>query len=132
MKLVVGLGNPTSEYNNTRHNTGFIFLDAYLKQKGLELNKKKFNSLYIETTNKYGEKVIFVEPQTYMNLSGEAVGSFSNYYKIEVEDILVIHDDLDLELGKIRIRSKGSSGGHNGIKNIMFNEINILEYKSIV
>ena len=119
MKLVVGLGNPTGEYKNTRHNIGFIFLDAYLKNKGLELSKKKFNALYIDTTFDSGEKVIFVEPQTYMNLSGEAVRDFAGYYKVEPEDVLIIHDDLDLEFGKIRIRSKGASGGHNGIKNII-------------
>ena len=119
MKLIVGLGNPGREYKNTRHNIGFIFLDAFLEREHLSLEKKKFNGLYTEYTSKKGNKALFLEPQTYMNLSGDSLIEFANYYKINVEDILVIHDDLDLEPAKIRIRSKGSSGGHNGIKSII-------------
>ena len=121
MKLVVGLGNPGGEYRNTRHNVGFIFLDSYLEKKHLELSKKKFNGLYIDYTSDKGEKVIFLEPQTYMNLSGDSVIDFMRYFKISGEDVLVIHDDLDLEVSKIKIRSKGGSAGHNGIKSIIAN-----------
>ena len=119
MKLVVGLGNPGREYRNTRHNVGFIFLDSYLEKNKLELNKKKFNGMYAEATSKSGEKVIFLEPQTYMNLSGDCIIDFMRYFKIDQKDILVIHDDLDLDVAKIKIRSKGGSGGHNGIKSII-------------
>ena len=119
MKLVVGLGNPGREYKSTRHNVGFIFLDSYLDSKRLELSKKKFNGLYIDYTTSSGEKVIFLEPQTYMNLSGDCVIDFMRYFKIDKQDILVIHDDLDLDVAKIKIRSKGGSAGHNGIKSII-------------
>ena len=119
MKLVVGLGNPGREYKNTRHNVGFIFLDSYLDSKRIELNKKKFNGLYTDYVGEKGDKVIFLEPQTYMNLSGDCVIDFMRYFKIEKEDILIIHDDLDLDVAKIKIRSKGGSAGHNGIKSII-------------
>ena len=119
MKLVVGLGNPGREYKNTRHNVGFIFLDSYLEKNNLELSKKKFNGVYIDYINEKGNKVIFLEPHTYMNLSGDCIIDFMRYFKIEREDVLIIHDDLDLDVAKIKIRSKGSSGGHNGIKSII-------------
>ena len=119
MKLIVGLGNPGREYKNTRHNVGFIFLDSYLEKKGLELNKKKFNGFYSDYVDNKGNKAIFLEPQTYMNLSGDCVIDFCRYFKIDAEDVLIIHDDLDLELAKIKIRSKGSSAGHNGIKSLI-------------
>jgi PTH1 family peptidyl-tRNA hydrolase len=119
MKLIVGLGNPGNEYKNTRHNVGFIFLNFFLSKENLSLDKKKFKGLYSEYVSLKGNKAIFLEPQTYMNLSGDSIIEFANYYKIKSEDILVIHDDLDLDLAKLRIRSKGSSGGHNGIKSII-------------
>lgn len=115
MKLIVGLGNPGKEYTNTRHNVGFMVLDSYL---GNVKWSNKFNSLYYETSIK-GEKYIFLKPQTYMNLSGGAVASFSKFFKIDYKDILVIHDDLDLPVGKFRIKINSSSGGHNGIKDII-------------
>ena len=130
MKLVVGLGNPGREYKNTRHNVGFIFLDSYISKKGLELAKKKFNGLYIDYVNEKGNKVIFLEPQTYMNLSGDCVIDFMRYFKIEKEDVLIIHDDLDLDVAKIKIRSKGSSAGHNGIKSII-SRVGSEEFKRI-
>lgn len=130
MKLVVGLGNPGNEYVNTRHNAGFIFLNSFLSKEKLSLDKKKFNGLYTQHVNKYGEKVIFLEPQTYMNLSGDSIIEFMNYYKIDIKDILILHDDLDLEVGKIRIRGKGSSAGHNGLKSII-NRLNSTEFKRI-
>ena len=86
MKLIVGLGNPGREYENTRHNIGFMFIDEYAKQKGVEINKKKFNGLYIDFINN-GEKTILLKPQTYMNLSGESVRSFVEFFKIKIEDI---------------------------------------------
>lgn len=119
MKLVVGLGNPGGEYRKTRHNAGFIFLNSFLSKEGISLDKKKFKGEYIDYVSSKGNKVIFLEPQTYMNLSGDSIVDFVRYYKIDLKDILVIYDDLDLDVGKIRIRSKGGSGGHNGIKSII-------------
>ncbi len=120
MKLIVGLGNPGKEYENTRHNTGFLVIDSFARKNNVEITKKKFNGLYSEVTiNK--EKVILLKPQTYMNLSGESVARFVNFYKIDIKDILVINDDLDLEVGRIRLRKNGQSGGHNGLKNIALN-----------
>ena len=116
MKLIVGLGNYGKEYDNTRHNIGFRFLDAYLSVTNV-VWKNKFKGLYCEKTIN-NEKVIFLKPQTYMNLSGESVILFVNYFKIKIEDILVISDDLALPIGTYRLRSQGSAGGHNGLKNI--------------
>ena len=113
MKLVVGLGNPGKEYENTRHNVGFIILDNFVTSPWQE----KFNSFYQKQIIN-NETVIFVKPQTYMNLSGSAVASFVNYFKLNPSEVLVIHDDLDLPCGKIRIKKNSSSGGHNGIKDI--------------
>lgn len=114
MKLVVGLGNPGREYVNTRHNIGFGLLDYIVKE---EFSDEKFNALY-KIVNINDEKVILVKPLTYMNLSGESVIKFVNYYKINLNDILVIQDDLDMNLGKIKFVFNSSSGGHNGIKSI--------------
>lgn len=119
MKLIVGLGNPGGEYKKTRHNVGFIFLNSFLSKEGISLDKKKFKGLYIDYISNKGNKAIFLEPQTYMNLSGDSIIEFINYFKIDINDVLIIHDDLDLEVGKLRIRSKGSSGGHNGIKSVI-------------
>ena len=119
MKLVVGLGNKGKEYENTRHNMGFMLVDRYLQYKNItDKFKEKFNAMYIETTIN-NEKVIFIKPMTYMNNSGIAVRSFVDFYKLNSEDILVISDDLDLDLGKFRLRRNGSSGGHNGLKSII-------------
>lgn len=119
MKLIVGLGNPGHEYKNTRHNIGFIFLDQYCASKGFLIDKKKFNGLYVkQKLNK--EDVIFLKPQSFMNLSGEVVYSFVNYFKIDINDILIISDDLDLYCGNFKLKQKGSSGGHNGLKNIEY------------
>ena len=118
MKLIVGLGNPGKEYDNTRHNIGFMYVDSYIINKFSSVDwKKKFNGLYYETINN-GEKTIFVKPQSYMNLSGEVVSQFVNYYKIDVNDILVISDDMDLLTGNFKLKDKGSCGGHNGLRNI--------------
>lgn len=119
MKLVVGLGNKGKEYENTRHNMGFMLVDRYLQYKNItDKFKEKFNAIYIETTIN-NEKVIFIKPMTYMNNSGIAVRAFIDFYKLNIEDILVISDDLDLDLGKFRLRRNGSSGGHNGLKSII-------------
>ncbi len=119
MKLIVGLGNKGREYENTRHNMGFMLVDRYLEYKNISLKfKEKFNAMYVETTIN-NEKVIFIKPTTYMNNSGMAVRAFLDFYKLDVQDILVISDDLDLDLGKFRLRRNGSSGGHNGLKSII-------------
>lgn len=115
MKLVVGLGNPGKQYQNTRHNMGFMIVDKFL---GDVKWSNKFNGLYYEE-NIAGEKFVFLKPQSYMNLSGGVVAKFASYYKIDAHDILVIHDDLDLPVGKFRIKIASSSGGHNGIKDII-------------
>ena len=115
MKLVVGLCNPCIDYKNTRHNVGFIVLDNYLDTTDW---KEKFNALYCEKIID-GEKVLFVKPLTFMNLSGDAVIKFVNYYKIDINDILIIHDDLDLEFGTYKLKKNSSAGGHNGIKSII-------------
>lgn len=116
MKLIVGLGNPGKEYVNTRHNIGFMLIDKYL---GDVKFKEKFNGLYYETSSL--DKVIFLKPQTFMNNSGECVVKFANYYNIKPEDILVIQDDLDINVGRYKFKINSSSGGHNGIKSIINN-----------
>jgi len=129
MKLIVGLGNPGKEYEKTRHNIGFMLIDNFAKEKNVEFNKSKFDGLYTELVIN-NEKVILLKPQTYMNLSGESVIKFVNFYKINIEDILIINDDLDLKIGKIRLRKDGQSGGHNGLKNIALN-LNTNNYKRL-
>lgn len=115
MKYFVGLGNPGKNYEKTRHNVGFMVIDELCKRWGLSLNKEKFKGIYgMGTIN--GEKVILLKPLTYMNLSGESIRPLLDYYEIPLEDLIVIYDDLDLPTGKIRLRTKGSAGGHNGIK----------------
>lgn len=118
MKLIVGLGNPGKKYENTRHNTGFLVIDEVLKKLNISLDKNKFNADYTVYSYK-GEKIYFLKPLTFMNLSGEAVVPFMNYFGIEKEDLLVVHDDLDLPVGKIRLRESGSCGGQNGMRNII-------------
>ena len=115
MKLIVGLGNPGKDYKNTRHNVGFLVLDNYLNTSDW---KDKFNALYHEERIN-GEKVIFVKPLTFMNLSGDAVIKFVNYYDVGIDDILVIHDDLDLPFSTYKLKKNSSAGGHNGIKSII-------------
>ena len=117
MKLIVGLGNPGKEYENTRHNIGFRFLDHYADSIGVSINKNKFNGDYIKTKI-HGEDVILLKPLCYMNLSGEVVFEFVRYFKIDKSDILIISDDLDLYVGNFKLKAKGTSGGHNGLKSI--------------
>lgn len=129
MKLVVGLGNPGKEYNNTRHNIGFMCLDSFTNSRNVKFNKEKFFGLYAEELLN-GEKIIYLKPQKYMNLSGEVVNDFVKFFKIDVKDILIISDDLNLPIGKLRLRLKGSSGGHNGLKNIEYH-LHSQEYKRL-
>ena len=119
MKVVIGLGNPGKKYEKTRHNIGFIAIDTFRKKMNISDEREKFQALVCEK-NIDGEKVIFLKPQTFMNLSGNSVIEIINFYKLDPKkDIIVIYDDMDLSFGDIRIREKGSSGGHNGIKSII-------------
>lgn len=129
MKLIVGLGNPGDEYKNTRHNVGFRVLESYSIKYNLSFSKNKFSGSYCETSIN-GEKVIFLKPLKYMNLSGEVVKDYVNYFKIDIEDILIINDDLDIDIGNIKLKFQGSSGGHNGLKNIEEN-LNTQTYKRL-
>ena len=117
MKLIVGLGNPGLKYKKTRHNVGFMAIDFYALKNNLSF-KSKYKGLYAEHTIN-GEKVIILKPQTYMNLSGDCVYEFVNYYNVDLTDILIIYDDVDFEVGTFKIKKGGSSAGHNGIKNII-------------
>ena len=119
MKLVVGLGNQGNEYSNTRHNIGFQLLDFIANRNNIEFKSdKKFNA-DSATCIVNGEKVHLIKPLSYMNLSGTVVSRYANFYNIEPSDILVIQDDLDMDFGKVRILYDSTSGGHNGIKNII-------------
>ena len=118
MKLIVGLGNPGKQYEKTRHNVGFFVIDELCRKLDVELDKKKCKAIYGAFMHK-GEKIILAKPQTYMNLSGECVQSLMHYYQLSVEDLIVIHDDLDLPVGKLRLRMKGSSGGQKGMGSII-------------
>ena len=118
MYLIVGLGNPEEEYSKTRHNMGFNVINKLADEYKIEVKQKKFQALF--GSGMIGKnKVILLKPQTYMNLSGQSVREVVDFYKISIDEILVIYDDMDIEPGKIKIRKKGSSGGHNGIKNII-------------
>jgi len=118
MYLVVGLGNPGVEYENTRHNVGFKVIDKLVDMYKISMDRKKFKGICGDL--RIGsEKVILLKPQTYMNLSGESVNEVVNYFDIPNENIIVLHDDVSLDVGRLRIRKKGSSGGQNGIKNII-------------
>lgn len=118
MFLIVGLGNPGKEYEDTRHNIGFKVVDNIAKEYNIEINRQKFKGVYGEGFIN-GEKVILLKPTTYMNLSGESVREVMNFYNMENDEILIIYDDISLDVGKLRIREKGSAGGHNGIKSII-------------
>lgn len=119
MYLVAGLGNPGSQYDMTRHNIGFAAMDYIAGQYNVKIKKLKYKALYAET-NIGGEKVLLVKPQTYMNLSGESIREFCKFYKIAAENTIILCDDISLQPGKIRIRRKGSAGGHNGLKSIIY------------
>lgn len=119
VKLIVGLGNVGSKYDQTRHNVGFMAVDRLVKELDTSFTEDKTFKAYIASSFINGEKVYFVKPTTYMNNSGLAVRAILAFYNIELNDLIVIYDDLDLEVGKIRFRAKGSAGGHNGIKSII-------------
>ncbi|MCD8019429.1 MAG: aminoacyl-tRNA hydrolase [Clostridiales bacterium] len=118
MKIIAGLGNPTDQYKGTRHNVGFMALDRLSEELGISINQHKHKAMtgsgFIE-----GQRVLLMKPLTYMNLSGESIRAAADFYKVEPEDILVIYDDISLEPGMLRIRKKGSAGGHNGMKSII-------------
>ena len=116
--LIVGLGNPGAKYENTRHNMGFKTIDLLAEKLSVPVNKVKFKSAY-NIVNFAGCKCLLMKPQTYMNLSGEAVREAAQFYKIPADHVLVIYDDVSLPVGKLRVRPTGSAGGHNGIKNII-------------
>ncbi|MEW4354866.1 aminoacyl-tRNA hydrolase [Streptococcus pneumoniae] len=118
-KLIVGLGNPGDKYVETKHNVGFMIVDKIVKDLNLSFTTDKIFQAALAMTFINGEKVYFVKPLTFMNESGKAVHALLSYYGLDVDDLLVIYDDLDMEVGKIRLRAKGSAGGHNGIKSII-------------
>lgn len=118
MFLIVGLGNPGREYENTRHNIGFAAMDVLAEKYNIDINRTKFKGEYGEGFIN-GNKVILLKPYTFMNLSGESVREAMDFYKLTEEQVLIIYDDISLELGRLRIREKGSAGGHNGIKSII-------------
>ncbi len=120
MYLIVGLGNPEPEYSNTRHNMGFDVINKISESSNIKVSKSKFDALYGmgEINNK---KVILLKPQTYMNLSGESIIKFKKFYKISNKNIIVIYDDIDLKIGDIRLKPKGSSGTHNGMRSVIEN-----------
>ena len=115
--MIVGLGNPGSQYENTRHNAGFLAIDYIASSKGIRIDRAKFKAL-TAITEISGKGVLLVKPQTFMNLSGEAVGEAARFYKLPAENIIVISDDISLDVGRLRVRRKGSDGGHNGLKSI--------------
>ncbi|MDB5083613.1 MAG: aminoacyl-tRNA hydrolase [Bacilli bacterium] len=118
MKLFIGLGNPGTQYAGTRHNIGFMAIDEIAARWDVDVRKSKFQALYGEQVVN-GEKVVLAKPMTFMNLSGQSVRQLVDWYKPSNEDLVIIFDDMDLPLGKLRLRVKGSSGGHNGIKSII-------------
>ncbi len=118
MYLIVGLGNPGKQYENTRHNIGFDALDHFAKKHNMSFDKSKFDGLYAQGIVN-SKKVILVKPQTFMNLSGDCVRPFADYFAIDEENIIILHDDIEFEVGTIKIRKKGSGGTHNGMKDIV-------------
>lgn len=121
MKLIVGLGNIGSEYSGTRHNIGFMSIDNFASKHNFEFKENPKFKGYIAEGRVNNEKVILLKPTTYMNLSGDSVILVKKFYKIDINDIIVINDDLDMPVGKVRYRAKGSAGGHNGLKSIILN-----------
>jgi len=117
--IIAGLGNPGSEYERTRHNAGFLFIELLERKLNIKVNKIKFKSLVCDTVIE-GKRVLIMKPQTFMNKSGEAISDAASFYKIPPENIIVIYDDINFNPGQIRVRRKGSDGGHNGIKSIIY------------
>lgn len=129
MFLIVGLGNPGLSYEKTRHNVGFMMIDYIASKRNLKFNQEKFGGLYA-VDNINNEKIILLKPQKYINLSGIVIADFVNYYKIPIENILVINDDMDLNVASFKLRLSGGSAGHNGLKNIAEN-LKTEDYKRI-
>lgn len=119
MYLIAGLGNPGKQYEMTRHNIGFHTIDYIAEQAGIKIKKLKYKAIYGEGEIG-GERVFLVKPQTYMNLSGESIAEFVKFFKIPIQNVIIISDDIALDTGRIRIRPKGSAGGHNGLKSIIY------------
>lgn len=117
MKLIVGLGNPGNEYKNTRHNVGYDVVDYICKKENIDISKEQFNAKY-GVTRVDGERVVLIKPLSYMNLSGGVVKKYVDYFKLNPEDVLVIQDDIDMPVGRVKVVTNSSSGGHNGIKDI--------------
>lgn len=117
--IIAGLGNPGSQYDNTRHNAGFEAVDLIAEEYKVKLDRIKFKSL-CNTFEMKGKKVLLMKPQTFMNLSGQSITEAMNFYKVPIEHVIIICDDISLEPSKLRIRRKGSDGGHNGLKNIIY------------
>lgn len=118
MYLIVGLGNPEEEYKRTRHNMGFDVVNEIASRYMVSLERKKFDAIYGEAIIE-GQKVMLIKPQTYMNLSGVAVKQFVDFYKVPVEQVIVVYDDMDIEKGTMKIRKKGGAGSHNGMKSVI-------------
>ena len=126
MKLIAGLGNPGRKYKNTKHNAGFMVIDRLAEKYNLSLRKEERKAVVAKKRIK-GEKIILAKPQTFMNKSGTSLGKLVDYYKLDLANVLVIYDDLDLDLGQIKLKPKGGHGGHNGLKSII-NHLNSKEF----
>jgi peptidyl-tRNA hydrolase, PTH1 family len=120
MKMIAGLGNPGNEYAQTKHNVGFMFVDALAKKMGIEDSWRTRQDALVAEGHIGAEKVLLVKPLTYMNESGRAIGPLLSWYKMTPADLIVVHDDMDIPAGMIRIRRKGSAGGHNGMKSVLY------------
>ena len=117
-KLIVGLGNPGSKYQWTRHNAGFMVLDRFSQATGIAVTRKNFSGLYGEGTY-HGERLLLLKPQTFMNLSGRSVAAALNFHKIDIQDLIVIHDDLDIPFGRVKLKEGGGHAGHNGLRSLL-------------
>ncbi len=129
MYLIVGLGNPEEDYSNTRHNMGFNVINKLAKQYEIEITRNKFKGLYGSGIIE-GEKVILLKPQTFMNLSGESIKQIVDFYKMDIESLIVIYDDIDIEPGNIKVRKSGGAGTHNGMKSVV-HELNTQNFKRV-
>lgn len=129
MYLIVGLGNPENEYAHTRHNMGFDAINEIAKKNNINITKTKFKALY-ETGIIQNQKVILLKPQTYMNLSGKSLAPMANFYKVDMQNIIVIYDDMDIDVGTIKLRKKGGPGSHNGMKSVV-EELNSTDFPRV-
>lgn len=129
MRIIIGLGNPEPEYSRTRHNMGFDVINILAEKNNIDLSRTKYNAIY-GTGIINGEKVILIKPQTFMNNSGESAVEFAKFYKEDMKNILVVYDDMDTEIGTIRVRAKGGAGSHNGMKSIV-SELNSEDFPRI-